>query len=158
MGTQDPSYRRIDSQYPERRQPYIHLPSPLPADVLHANDPALSALYPSTGVIDAISMIAICLRRPEHVPRAFQIFNHLLVDVKANGKRIPEAEIWGRVVEGVASLGQEKTDDKAYQNWRSRAEVLVGKWETTNQRPKGTACLDNDGLKIYQGWLSGLIK
>lgn len=115
-------------------------------------------MYPSTGVLDSISMIAICLRRPEHIPRAYQIFNHVLVGAKASTRRIPEAEIWGRVIEGVASLGTQKADETAWKTWRSRAETLVGKWEALHDKPQGAVALGNDGVRVYQGWLSGLMK
>lgn len=156
LSQQDPSYRRIDSEYPVREQSLVNMPSPLPPDVLNSTDSLGASLYPSTGVLDSISMIAICLRRPEHIPRAYQIFNHILIESRANtSKRTPEADIWGKVIEGVASLGKDKLKAKT---WLSRAEVLVARWETMSDVPRGTPALANGGIKIYQGYLSGLLK
>lgn len=154
----DPSYRRIDSEYPSRNAPFIQIPAPLPPDVMAKGDQSQAGLYPSAGVIDSVSMISICLRRPEHIPRAFQIFNNILSEVKSDSRRLPEAEIWARVIEGVASLGKDKPGDMSWRTWRTRAEALVGKWETMNLQGRGNAFLGDDGIKVYQGWLSGLTK
>lgn len=154
----DPSYRRLDSEYPGRTAPFIQIPSPLPSDIISKGDRSQAELYPSTGVIDSISMISICLRRPEHIPRAYVIFNNILLDTKSSSRRIPEAELWGRVIEGAASLGKDKPGDTSWRTWRLRASALVGKWETMNNHSRGQTYLGDDGIKVYQGWLSGLIK
>ena len=147
-----------ESEYPTRNSPLIHIPQPLPADVMHAADYATANIYPTAGVLDSISMIAICLRRREHIPRAFQIFQQILLSAKGSPHRLPEAEIWARVIEGIASLGELKQGDDTWKTWRGRAEALVGKWEANNNVPRGYSALQHDGLKVYQGWLSGLLK
>jgi DNA-directed RNA polymerase len=103
-------------------------------------------------------MISICLRRKEHIPRAYQIFNQILLDVKGEPHRMPEAEVWAAVLEGVASLGQDKGGDETWKTWRNRADVLIGKWEAYNNVVRGHPALHNNGLKVYQGYLSGLLK
>jgi DNA-directed RNA polymerase len=157
MNHAEVAYRRNEPLYPSR-QDRITIPSPLPADVINAADYNQAALYPTTGVIDSISMISICLRRPEHIPRAYQIFNQVLLDVKAAPHRMPESEVWARVIEGVASLGEMKPGEETWRTWRGRAAVLASKWEAYCSVPKGTAGLEHDGIKVYQGWLSGLMK
>ena len=135
------------------------MPSPLPPDVLIAGDTAQSTMYPSTGVLDSIALIAISLRRPDLVPRALMMFNQMLALVKADPSRqMPEAEIWGKVIEGVASLGKEGPKNQEPAVWLGRAEKLIGRWESINDVPTGSAALQNDGIKIYQGWMSGLLK
>jgi DNA-directed RNA polymerase len=106
-------------------------------------------------------MISICLRRPEHVPRAYQIFKQLVEDSKTGLRTIPDAEVWGRVIEGVASLGREgQGEGVVYQKWRQRAERLVGWWEAAcgTDSVGLPAGLGKGGLKVYQGWFEGMIK
>ncbi|WWC67681.1 uncharacterized protein I206_101593 [Kwoniella pini CBS 10737] len=154
----EPRIRIETSPYPGRTHPLLHLPSPLPTDVTpDANSPQ-STLYPPTGVIDSISMISICLRRPEHIPRAYQIFKQLLEDSANRLRPTPEAEVWARVIEGVASLGKE-SEGTAWENWRKRAERLVMQWQGAHgdfgaKQPIG---LEHGGMKVYQGWFNGLI-
>ncbi|WWC87227.1 uncharacterized protein L201_002115 [Kwoniella dendrophila CBS 6074] len=157
--TSSSSSSSLGSVYPSRQHPLLHLPSPLPNDITPSDPNSVqSTLYPPTGVIDSISMISICLRRPEHVPRAYQIFKQLLEDSASGLRRIPDAEVWSRVIEGVASLGKE-SEGIAFENWRKRAERLVSQWEGVNgnfaaKEPMG---LEKGGLKVYQGWFNGLI-
>jgi len=154
----DPPYRTIESDYPTRNPNLIRMAQPLPADVINATDFAQSSMYPASGVLDSISMIAICLRRREHIPRAYQIFQQILLDAKGMPHRLPEAEVWARVLEGVTSLGEMKPGDDTWKTWRTRAEALVGRWESHNNVPRGHPALQHDGLKVYQGYLSGLLK
>ncbi|OCF41176.1 DNA-directed RNA polymerase, mitochondrial [Kwoniella heveanensis CBS 569] len=155
----EPRIRMETSQYPSRSHPALHLPSPLPTDITPGPNAPQSSLYPATGVIDSISMISICLRRPEHVPRAYQIFKQLLEDSASGRQRIPDAEVWARVIEGVAGLGKESEKNIHWENWRKRAGRLVSQWEAANgvwdlKEPAG---MNKGGLKVYQGWFNGLI-
>lgn len=145
---------------PFRAQPLLNLPSPLPNDISPPPDSPQASLYPSTGVIDSISMISICLRRPEHVPRAYQIFTQLLHDSPTGRMIIPEAKVWAMVIEGVASLGNVHSHGSNAPKWRGRAARLVEQWGETHgaRNSKEPAGLDRDGLKVYQGWFNGLIK
>jgi DNA-directed RNA polymerase len=121
-------------------------------------DSTYEALYPSTGVLDAISMISICLRRPDHIPRAYQIFKQLLGSVGSGPKRIPEADVWGKVIQGAQSLAKGSGDE--VKRWTRRAEGLVHEWETVN-RSRGVpkvAGAAKDGIKVYQGWFAGLVR
>ncbi|KAK6904008.1 hypothetical protein I203_107520 [Kwoniella mangroviensis CBS 8507] len=154
----EPHIRIENSPYPGRTHPLLHLPSPLPTDITPNPNSPHSNLYPSTGVIDSISMISICLRRPEHVPRAYQIFKQLLEDSASGLRRVPDAEVWARVIEGVAGLGKE-AEGFAYENWRKRAERLVSQWEGANGAfaAKEPAGMEKGGLKVYQGWFNGII-
>ncbi|KAK8846742.1 hypothetical protein IAR55_005829 [Kwoniella newhampshirensis] len=155
----EPRMRIETSRFPGRSHPLLHLPSPLPSDITPGPNAPQAALYPSTGVIDSVSMISICLRRPEHVPRAYQIFKQLLEDSISGQKRMPDAEVWARVIEGVASLGKETDGTVHWANWRKRAERLVSQWENANGvwGNKEPAGLDKGGLKVYQGWFNGII-
>lgn len=150
------------SAYPLRVAPPIQLPSPLPSDIIPDANATQSSLYPTTGVIDSISMISICLRRPEHVPRAYQIFKQLLEDSKTGVRTLPDAEVWGRVIEGVAGLGRKGQGEAlVYQNWRQRAQRLVSWWETACEveDQQGIAAgLERGGYKVYQGWLAGMVQ
>lgn len=145
---------------PFRTQPLLNLPSPLPNDISPAPDSPQASLYPSTGVIDSISMISICLRRPEHVPRAYQIFTQLLHDSPTGQMRIPEAKVWAMVIEGVASLGNVHSHGSSAPKWRGRAARLVEQWGEAHgaRGSKEPAGMDRDGLRVYQGWFNGLIK
>lgn len=145
---------------PFRAQPLLNLPSPLPNDISPPPDSPQASLYPSTGVIDSISMISICLRRPEHVPRAYQIFTQLLHDSPTGRMIIPEAKVWAMVIEGVASLGNVHSHGSNAPKWRGRAARLVEQWGETHgaRNSKEPAGLDRDGLRVYQGWFNGLIK
>ncbi|OWT39669.1 DNA-directed RNA polymerase, mitochondrial [Cryptococcus neoformans] len=144
---------------PFRTQPLLNLPSPLPNDISPAPDSPQASLYPSTGVIDSISMISICLRRPEHVPRAYQIFTQLLHDSPTGQMRIPEAKVWAMVIEGVASLGNVHSHGSSAPKWRGRAARLVEQWGEAHgaRGSKEPAGMDRDGLRVYQGWFNGLI-
>ncbi|WVR04429.1 hypothetical protein IAU60_001432 [Kwoniella sp. DSM 27419] len=155
----EPRIRIETSPYPVRPHAPIHLPSPLPTDVNPNPNAPQASLYPSTGVIDSISMISICLRRPEHIPRAFQIFKQLLEDSASGQRRVPEAEVWARVIEGVASLGKESDKSANWETWRKRAERLVLQWEVANNVLGGRepAGMDRGGAKVYQGWFSGIV-
>lgn len=156
---QDPTFRRLTSEYPSTSYSALQLPSPLPSDIAPDADPFASSLYPSTGVIDSLSMISICLRRSAHIPRAYQIFKNLIEDSKTGMRRTPDAEVWGRVIQGVASLGKRgDSSDETWKQWRTRAEVLVNQWEAANNVFKGSPALKNNGIKVYQGWLSGMIR
>jgi DNA-directed RNA polymerase len=104
-------------------------------------------------------MISICLRRPEFVPRAYQIFRQILEDTATGLQRTPEADVWGRVIEGMASLGNEKTGSDNAQTWRRRAAKLVERWEAISGiRLGGREELPKDGLKVYQGWFCGIVR
>ena len=158
---QEPSRRpSTDTQYPTREAGIVRMPSPLPPDVLFADDTTQSTMYPSSGVLDSISLIAISLRRPDLVPRALLMFNQMLSAVKTDPSRqLPQAEIWGKVIEGVASLGKAQPGEGQDPTvWLGRAEKLVGRWESMNDVATGSPALLKDGIKIYQGWLSGLLK
>jgi DNA-directed RNA polymerase len=150
------------SPQPVRVARRIQLPSPLPSDVIPEANAAQSTLYPSTGVIDSISMISICLRRPEHVPRAYQIFKQLLEDSRTGVRTLPDAEVWGRVIEGVAALGRKGLGEAlVYQNWRQRAQKLVCWWEAACgvEEQQGIAAgLERGGYQVYQGWLAGMVQ
>lgn len=147
---------------PLDRRPRIHVPSPLPSDVITPSSDPRSTLYPTTGVIDSVSMISICLRRPEHTPRAYQIFMQLLEDHRSGKSQPPSAELWGRVTEGAARLGGEiNTKDAAKrETWTRRAQNLVDKWEM-HQRTRGLSVVaggGEGGIKVYQGWFAGSVR
>ena len=101
-------------------------------------------------------MISICLRRPELIPRAYQIFKQVLEDSRTGVRRVPEAEVWARMVEGVASLG--KVGGNNWKIWRRRAETVVGQWESIHGRKGEPAGLEQGGEKVYQGWFAGLVQ
>lgn len=144
-----------------RALPILQLPSPLPSDVAAGPTDPRSALYPTTGVIDSLSMISICLRRPEHVPRAYQIFRQLLEDSRRGLRRLPDAETWGKVLEGVARLGRDTAADQLRSAmWRKRALDLVDRWEV-EQKTKGLNVIAGEadgGMKVYQGWFAGTVR
>lgn len=143
-------------------RPLIQLPEPLPTDTPASPSDLRSALYPSTGVIDSLSMIDICLRRPDHIPRGYQIFRQLLQEHEKGLRRLPEATVWGKVAEAAASLGRELTakDTSKSSIWRRRAQEVVDKWET-HHRTRGLNVLaggHEDGIKVYQGWFAGSVR
>ncbi|ODN96443.1 DNA-directed RNA polymerase, mitochondrial [Cryptococcus wingfieldii CBS 7118] len=135
----------------------LNLPSPLPNDIVSPPSSAHSALYPSTSVLDSISMISICLRRPEHVPRAYQIFTQLLRDPVTGQSRAPEAKVWSVVIEGVASLAGQQGSSAGAERWRKRAEKLVEQWGVSFGSKGKVPVLEHQGIKVYQGWFNGLL-
>ena len=133
----------------------VALPSLLPTDSQDQNTAAHHSLYPTSGVIDSASMIGICLRRKDHIPRAYQIFRQLMADYEAGVRGVPDADIFGRVVEGVSTLGQEGMPN--YEHWRSRAERMIDQWEAVYKASNGYAALGSQGIKVYLGWFSGMV-
>lgn len=133
--------------------PHVIFPSPLPSDVPLDRTHAHASLYPSTGVLDQLSLISICLRRPEHVPRAYQIFKQFIETPSGDSKTL-DADVWGRVIEGVASLGKGDSDI-----WRRRAHALLRQWnEIHGVSADIPAGLEQGGIRIYQGYLAGLLR
>ena len=150
-----------DNIYTGHAQQYISIPNILPPDVQDENTPEQHTLYPTSSVLDSISMISICLRRLDHIPRAYSIFRQLLQDYNSNLKPLPDADTFGKVCEGVSrlsTLGKE-TDEL----WRNRAARLVEQWEEVHlpeqiSRDEYQAALKNNGIKVYQGWFNGLYR
>lgn len=143
-------------------RPMIQLPDPLPSDVSAPPTDPRSALYPTTGILDAHSMISVCLRTPEHIPRAYQIFRQLLEENRKGLTRMPDASVWGKVIEGAAKLGREVNPNDTIKSamWRRRARDLVDRWET-HHRTSGLPVLaggNEDGIKVYQGWFAGTVR
>jgi DNA-directed RNA polymerase len=148
-------------------------------DVIPDIDSTHATLYPSTGVIDNISTISICLRRPDQVPRAYLIFRQLLQDSKTGVRRMPDTEIWAKVVQGMASLGKEpdaSVQEEGQQSgrhrarssaggsdaakWRDRTRSVIDAWESAF---KGTSRgelpgREREGIKVYQGWFAGMVE
>ena len=137
-------------------RPMIQLPPPLPSDSLHSSSTLQHAFYPTVGVIDSISMISMCLRRKEHIPRAYQIFQTMLKGLTTNASGIPDAQLFGKVVEGTASLAEPLAEDSDL--WRKRAQGLVRKWEQLQDLPIDEPALEREGVRVYAGWLTGLVK
>lgn len=148
----------IPSQSPYDNKPrqIISLPPILPPDAQHENSAAQHELYPSTGAIDAASMIAICLRRKEHIPRAFQIFRQTFADYNAGLRAFPDAELHGKVIEGIMSLAVAGSPHQ--DKWRARADRLITQWEKGMEGPLKVAMKRSRGLKVYQGWFSGMVQ
>lgn len=134
---------------------YISLPPILPSDSQHENTHEQHQMYQSTGAIDSASMIAICLRRKEHIPRAYQIFRQIYADYEAGSRARPEAELYGRVIEGITTLAVKGSTNE--EKWRSRAEGMIRQWERSTLGPQKVAAKKNRGIKVYQGWFSGLV-
>jgi hypothetical protein len=146
------------SSNPVNGQPrqFIALPQVLPTDAQSESTAELRTLFPSSGVIDSAAMIGICLRREDHIPRAYSIFRQLLADYASGSQPVPDAELFGKVVEGVSLLGKPSVPQSA--KWRSRAERIVEQWEEIHGSGEYQAALQNSGIKVYQGWLSGLVR
>ncbi len=112
-------------------------------------------------------MISICLRRPEFVPRAYQIFRQILEDAAIGLQPAPDVDVWARVIEGVAGLGKETPGAKKRntdgvteaEKWRRRAAKLVERWETASGIDRrGKDEIGEQGLKVYRGWFVGIVK
>ncbi|WVQ76764.1 hypothetical protein IAR50_006438 [Cryptococcus sp. DSM 104548] len=153
-----PSYHQHDPA-PSPPPPHLplNLPSPLPNDIVSPPSSSHANLYPSTSVLDSISMISICLRRPEHVPRAYQIFTQLLRDPVTGQSRVPEAKVWSMVIEGVASIAGQQDSPEGTERWRKRAEKLVEQWGVSCGSKGKVPVLEHEGLMVYQGWFNGLL-
>ena len=134
----------------------LTLPYMLPPDSTSEGTEAHQAMYPSSGFIDSQSMIGICLRRKEHIPRAYQIFRQLIDDAENGSRPWPDADTFGRVLHGVASLGRDGAP--AFVKWRSRAERILDKWESLQPRIRGMPALTEQGVRVYRGWFQGLVR
>lgn len=154
------------------------LPSPIPLDDPRAKDPSprptQSDLYPSTGLLDALSLISICLVKRATVPRGYEIFRRILADVSAGRCAAPDAAVWGSVIEAIAALSvnvSKATDERAAEvaqseadAWARRARELVRRWEEVNGAGASGSSrvrawgLKRGGEKVYQGWLRGLLR
>lgn len=148
--------------FSNRRHVPLQLPTPLPMDVTPELGSSQATLYPSTGVIDAVSLLSICLRRPEHVPRAYQIFRQLLEDSKTKAQTMPDTEIWAKVIQAMAELGKETEGRKPGEaaQWRDRTRGLIDAWEGAF-RSTGQGKLagrEKEGIKVYQCWFAGMLK
>lgn len=74
---------------------------------------------------------------------------------------MPDAEVWGKVIEGVARLGREVPQEGVKSAmWRRRAQDLVDRWEIYH-KTRGLNVLTGEGeggLKVYQGWFAGSVR
>lgn len=152
----------------QSRISYTHLP---PGS--SASSVLQSELYPSTGLLDAISLISVCLRKRETTERGYEIFKRILEDVKSGRCAVPDASVWSSVISGILQLApptnsqtQTTAEDsrkaqvlrRTGEQWARRARDLVGQWETLNGSHVGTpAGLNRGGDKVYAGWITGLI-
>lgn len=174
---------------PLHRPGFTILPSPIPddrpirgtTDIPPPNSPhartTQSELYPSTGLLDALSLISVCLQKRETVPRGYEIFKRILADVSAGRCAVPDAAVWGSVIEATTALGKPdlsipSTDARRSEvarlsedAWIRRGRELVGLWEEVNGAgtdPQGSRVrvygLKRGGEKVYQGWLRGLLQ
>lgn len=146
--------------YDGSNRQYISIPNILPSDRRQEGTPEHHNYFPTSGMLDATSMIGICLRRIEHVPRAYTIFRSLLIEYNAGTKALPEADVFGKVIEGISQLGKE--GEKDYLKWRSKAERIVEQWEEAfyglpAHKLAYKAVLERNGAKVYQGWFNGLV-
>ncbi|KAL7424567.1 DNA-directed RNA polymerase [Cryptotrichosporon argae] len=147
-------------------RPLLHLPSPLPLDVTPSRTTPQADLYHSTALIDRVTLISICLRRPAHVPRAYQIFRALLDEAAAGGP-VPDADVWGHVIRGVAELGRhtdgvadaaEASPHVKSHAWAARAAKLVGEWEELHGADPGVRpVLERGGAAVYRGFFAGSV-
>lgn len=135
---------------PEPRYRTI-LPVPLPSDI--ESTPDNSSLYPSTRLLDTLSLLSICLRRPQSVKRAYLIFTQLLADVHSGNAPIPEATVWGEVIEAIGRNAHAFDSEQPGRAQQVAAD-LVRQWEElSNAIPSK----EGQGFKIYQGWFRGLV-
>lgn len=152
---------------------FVTLPSPLPSDVAPPPGSIHSELYQTTSNVDTISILSICVSRPEFVPRAYNIFINLIEQVKRGESRNPDAKIWASVVKAIQKLGAPNVADAQAANaaalWRTRAGQIVGNWEALNnwtagkrteaiRAPSGTPAVKRQGLLIYRAWFAGIIE
>ncbi|CAK9783453.1 DNA/RNA polymerase [Cutaneotrichosporon oleaginosum] len=140
--------------------PSILLPPPLPADARDGNQ--LNAeLYRPTSALDTVSLLSICAARSEFVPRAYQIFQSLLLEVEKRTAVMPRTQVWANVIHGVAQLCKPATTiagEKVTELWRFRTLNLIKMWEKMNDCEPGNAALDKEGILVYRAWFSALVK
>lgn len=133
------------------------LPSPLPTDQTPTIES--SSLYPSTALLDSLSLISVCLRRPETTPRAYDIFMRLLSSYDEATSSLPAAAVWGSVIEGSGAMAKVVIHPQQQRMWTERAADLVHRWERVNGgNVEGEAVLRDDGVKVYRGWLRGALQ
>lgn len=120
-------------------------------------------MFPSTNIVNATSMIAILLRNRETINRAYLVFMRQL-DVAQSGEASwPDAALWGKMVQGVASIGRADPTNARYK-WYQRAQELVERWNEVQAERLGEPAksevpmLNNDGVQIYSGYMIGLLQ
>jgi hypothetical protein len=162
-GARYASYRPLT---PFKENDLTVLPPPLPDDQPPSESQA--ALYPSTSLLDSLSLIHICLARKDTIPRAFDIFWSLLDDHAASKTSLPDPNVWANVIEGVLSLAASKQaggrSTSGNVDWASKAEALIAEWEKFNggrsepgsSRPRPLG-LSRGGEKVYSSYLRGLV-
>ncbi|KAJ9095344.1 hypothetical protein QFC21_005710 [Naganishia friedmannii] len=134
-----------------------------------------SELYPSTGLLDALSLISVCLKRKETTPRGYEIFKRIVADAQAGRCALPDAAVWGSVVEGVAALaalpttttssssaasveGRRLVDERSEQirrfeaeAWERKGRELVALWEGLNQAGEKEKGLKGRPVALHRG-------
>lgn len=139
-------------------QRIIH-PPPLTVDQDSTTKNA--TLFPSTGFIESVSLISVCLDSAETIPRAYDLFQKLVSDFIAEQGPFPGLEIWAVVIQGVASLGD--SDPK----WYRRAEDIVLQWQRatlndfssdSKSHGKGAHFRKEDRILILSSLLQGLVE
>jgi len=148
------SRTRLSPVYDYGPRQFLSLPNILPPDAMADHSHQQHDLYPTTGVLNQTSMIGICLRRKEHIPRAYQIFRNILSDHEAGTRPCPDADIFGAVIEGIGLLGEEGSPHAHV--WRIRANKALQKWEELQNSQPLHAALGNNGISVYRGFFSGL--
>ena len=148
------SRTRLSPVYDYGPRQFLSLPNILPPDAAADHTAQQHDLYPSTGVLNQTSMIGICLRRKEHIPRAYQIFRNILTDHEGGLRPCPDADIFGSVIEGLGLLGEEGSMHASL--WRTRANKALQKWEELQHGQPLHASLGNNGISVYRGFFSGL--
>lgn len=140
------------------------LPSPVPDDQPLTGINA--DLYPPTSLLDSLSLISVCLRRPETTARAHDIFRQLLAEHRAGRAPRPEPDVWGSVIEGTAALASppppreltnaklRKAADAKIEMWRNRARRLIEDWEMSTSDDERS---QEGSDKVYQGYVRGLL-
>jgi hypothetical protein len=143
-----------------KQPPSALLPPPLPADARDGNQ--LNAeLYRPTSALDTVSLLSICSSRAEFVPRAYQIFTHLLRDVDNGNAFMPRTQMWANVIHGVAQLCKPPTTiagENVTTLWKFRTQSLIHRWERMNDTPQGEPALEKEGILVYRAWFSALVK
>ena len=150
-----PSEPRDLRSYNASREP-IYLPTLLPPDAISTATPAHHIYYPGANILDSTSMISICLRRRENIPRAYQIYKQLIESVEKEEAAIPDAELFAKVAEGTASMWEKNS--AAGDAWRIRAKRVAEDWTNVHKVAKGKPVTTDRGYKVYAGWLTGLVK
>ena len=135
------------------RPQMVYLPSPPPP--MQVQDRQQAELFPSSGSLDTLSSISICLRSPENLPRAHALFQRLIKSSRSTRSPLPNEKIWARLVRAMGSVRDDVVGSKQAKHLRDDATRLAKQWHDLQTGGGSVAPVSE---KIYQSLFIGLVE